>query len=62
MKLVVGLLVVVEVLVCVDILVIAKPPENPVQCSNEAHSCTINNTYDTCADLIRNLITLNHLC
>ena len=50
MKLVVGLLVVVEVLVCVDILVIAKPPENPVQCSNGTQNCTIKSTYGIWAD------------
>ena len=50
-NLTVVLVVVLEVLLCVvGVLVLAKPPQNPVQCSNGTQGCTIKNTYGTWAD------------
>ena len=50
-NLTVVLVVVLEVVLCVvGVLVLAKPPQNPVQCSNGTQGCTIKNTYGTWAD------------
>ena len=50
-NLTVVLVVVLEVLLCVvGVLVLAKPPQNPVQCSSGTHNCTIKNAYGAWAD------------
>ena len=47
---VIVVLEVLGVLLCVGLLVLAKPPQNPIQCSNGTHNCTIKATYGEWSD------------